>query len=386
MDPIAGKKVLFVITKSNWGGAQAYVYGLARYLKEKGAEVTVALGGTGEPGAETGLLAERLGAAGVNVIVLSSFARDISVRQEFSALHELRSAIRSLRPDIVHLNSSKAGGLGALAARLEGVPRIIFTAHGWAHREPRPFLKRFFIKIVSWMTIILVHKVIVVSERDYRDSPTLFSRNKIILIRNGVSDFAVRPKQEAREVLAHATQINVTDTWLVMQAELHPNKGVDVAIAALKEVLPLYPSTSLLIMGEGETRLALEKQISELELTHRVFLLGFISDSRSYLSAADVYVMPSRKEGLPLALLEAGLVKLPVIASAVGGIPEIIKNGENGLLIASNDVSALASALCALLADPEKAQRMGEELYNHVQKEFSETRMVSETIAAYLKD
>jgi glycosyltransferase involved in cell wall biosynthesis len=159
-----------------------------------------------------------------------------------------------------------------------------------------------------------------------------------------------------------------------------------VAIAALKEVLPLYPSTSLLIMGEGETRLALEKQISELELTHRVFLLGFISDSRSYLSAADVYVMPSRKEGLPLALLEAGLVKLPVIASAVGGIPEIIKNGENGLLIASNDVSALASALCALLADPEKAQRMGEELYNHVQKEFSETRMVSETIAAYLKD
>ena len=115
------RKILFVITKSNWGGAQRYVYDLAAALPKGEFEVVVALGGTGEASAQTGLLAERLKEASVRTIFLSSFTRDIYFFGEFKAFFELLKVIREERPDTLHLNSSKAGGIGSVAGRIAGV-------------------------------------------------------------------------------------------------------------------------------------------------------------------------------------------------------------------------------------------------------------------------
>ncbi|MFZ2500762.1 MAG: glycosyltransferase, partial [Minisyncoccia bacterium] len=163
---LANKKVLFVITKSNWGGAQSYVYTLATRLKDTGADVAVVLGGTGEAGSESGLLAERLQEAGIRTLFLKSFMRDISLIREFKALRELIYILKSERPDVVHLNSSKAGGLGAVAARLTGVPRIVFTAHGWPFWEPRNFVAQKLIYFFSWITVMFSHAVITISDYD----------------------------------------------------------------------------------------------------------------------------------------------------------------------------------------------------------------------------
>jgi glycosyltransferase involved in cell wall biosynthesis len=386
MESIAGKKVLLVITKSNWGGAQVYVYTLAVRLKKEGAEVVVALGGTGLPGASTGVLAERLTEAGVRTIVLSSFTRDISILRDIQSFQELRGIIRSERPDVLHLNSSKAGGLGALAGRLEKAPHIIYTAHGWAHRESRNIIKKLLIWLASWITISLSHTVLVVSDLDFRTAPVLFSRKKLVTIRNGINPFPTLPKEEARSILSSRfSALTRASTWVLMQAELTKNKGVDVAIEAFTKLADRHPEAILIVLGEGEDRNRLNELVLTSGLSNKVFLIGFVAESRSYLSSADVFLMASRKEGLPFALLEAGSVGLPVVATRVGGIPEVIVNGETGLLVPPNDAEAVSDAIGSLLADPAKAHELSTRLQEKIRADFSEERMTSETIASYTR-
>ena len=386
MDTLANKKILLVITKSNWGGAQAYVYALARQLQKEGADVAVALGGTGLPGAETGLLAQRLTAAGVRMITLSSFARDVSANRDIRALKELRSIVRQEGPDILHLNSSKAGGLGALAGRLEHVPLIIYTAHGWAHRESRNLLKKLLIWISSWLTIFLSHKVIVVSHRDFQDTPVFLSRRKIVVIRNGIAPFSTLLRNEARaSLIAQCPGLTNEISWVMMQAELTKNKAVDIAISAFAKLRQTHGNTALVVLGEGEDREHLNQLIHTHRLSKNVFLAGFVPESRTYLSGADVFLMSSRKEGLPLALLEAGLVGLPVVATRIGGIPEVITDGKTGLLVAPGATEAVASAIASILNEPEQAKMFGKNLQERVRTDFSEESMISQTEALYTK-
>ena len=386
MESLQGRKILFVITKSNWGGAQAYVYALATDFAKKGASVVVALGGTGLADAPLGLLHERLQEAEIRTVLVKSFMREVSTEKEFGALAELRQIIRTEKPDILHLNSSKAGGIGTLAGRLENVERIIFTAHGWAHREPRSVITKMAIRVASWATVLLSHKVIVVSQLDFQDSPVLFSRKKIVVIRNGIPEFPLMSRSEAREQLSTKNPALMPNgLWILMEAaELVKNKAVDTAIAAFNVIRHANPSAILVVLGEGEERRALEAQIHELKLQDRVFLLGFVPDSKKYLLAADIFLVTSRKEGLPLALLEAGIAKLPVVASKTGGIPEVIQDGKTGILAQVDNPQSFAKALETLLNDAEKRTELGENNSLNVRKEFSEAAMLEKTQAVYL--
>jgi len=160
-------KILYIITKSNWGGAQRYVFDLSLNSKDK-FEVVVALGGEGP-------LKKRLEKEGVRVIKIKKMERDVSARKEFLSFFDILSVIVREKPDVIHLNSSKAGGLGALASRVSNFFRktnskIIFTAHGWPFNEERAKWQKVLIKFLSWLNIILSHKTIVISNKDYKDA------------------------------------------------------------------------------------------------------------------------------------------------------------------------------------------------------------------------
>jgi glycosyltransferase involved in cell wall biosynthesis len=384
MEQLSGRKILFVITKSNWGGAQSYVHTLATYCHSQGADVAVALGGTGLPKGDTGMLAARLADSGIRVLVVPSFVRELSFFQELRAFWELLTIIRQERPDVLHLNSGKAGGIGALAGRLVGVERIVFTAHGWAHREPRSLLWKLIVWKFSWWTITLSHAVIVVSNFDYRNAPVLFSRHKLHVVYNGVAPFALLPRVKARqELIKKAPTLSETVPWLVMPAELHTNKGIDLAIEALARLSLTHPDMALVVLGEGDERETLLQRARECGVSDRVFLLGFVPDARQHLSAADLFLMPSRKEGFPLALLEAAHAALPVVATRVGGIPEIVEHEKNGLLTTPNDVAELATSIDRLLKDPDEARSLGIALQATVREKFSEGNMLTETFSLY---
>ena len=235
--------------------------------------------------------------------------------QECKSFFELLRVIKEERPEILHLNSSKAGGLGALAGRIAGVPRIVFTAHGWAHREPRPWYERALIWLTSWITILLAHRVITVSQYDYANAPVLFSRRKLTVIHNGI-DLRMTFGSGERVRNAFPRGVRITGTI----GDLSKNKNHISLIEQARANSQMY----IAIVGdEGPERAHLEAKIAEYALEERVKIFGVIPANEA-LRGFDVFTLPSLKEGLPYVLIEARIAGLPIIANRVGGVSEVL--------------------------------------------------------------
>lgn len=302
------KKILFLITKATWGGAQRYVYDLATELRDK-FDVSVAFG-------QEGLLAKKLRDAGVPAFPIPTLQRDVSLSNDRKSFSELLRLFRAEKPDVVHLNSSKAAGVGALAARCAGVSRIIFTVHGWPFWEQRDFISRGLIYFFSWLTALFSHKVIVVSDYDLSVAKSMpFIGHKTIRIYNGINlDFPLY----SGDIVRHSFPKGVRITGTV--GELTRNKNQ----IALIEKARNNPQMYVAIVGDGEDRTYLRQKIERYGLHDRVKIIGFMWASQ-VLRGFDVFALPSLKEGLPYVLLEARVANLPIIANRVGGVSEALE-------------------------------------------------------------
>jgi len=285
----------------------------------------------------------------------------------------------------VHLNSSKAGGLGSLAARMAGVPRIVFTSHGLAYDEPRFILFRFAIFLATWTTFLLSQVVICISEDSARRARSLpFCGKKVHRIYNGLREPDFHTREEARaEILARAGDIPADAPWVGMISELVPNKGIPFAIRASENLMHSGVPFVLLIIGSGELEEPLRAQIERRGLGKHVRLLGYIPRAATLMRAFDLFILSSRKEGLPYVLLEAGLASLPVVATDIPGVTDIIDDGVSGALCPSNDYERFADSISGLLEDPSLRDRFGSKLRTKVQENFSIEQMVNETTALY---
>lgn len=358
------KKVLLVITKSNWGGAQRYVYDLATHLNTKHFTPVVALGGSGE-------LATMLGHAGIPVVTLTQLGNSLSPKQAWAMLRELVALIRRERPDILHVNSSVAGLVGTVAGRLTRVPRIIFTCHGWAFNEDRPWWQRLIIKFLHWITVLLSHRTIAVSTGVLNEMRWLGAWKKMKVINPGRSIGAMYKRDEAREKICAffpSLTPHLQDPWLVCIAELHPIKRHTVLIDAMKEVVQIHPNARLVCIGEGKERLALEQQINQRGLTRHVFLLGHLTDAARFLKAFDLMTLASKSESYGYVLHEAGLAGVPVVATNVGGIPDIVTHHQTGLLVPPDQPAPLAQAIIRSLNDPLLCNRFAQSLHATLEK------------------
>lgn len=302
------KKILFIITKATWGGAQRYVFDLAMNLPKDKFEVAVAYG-------QEGKLANDLAEAHIRTVQLPSLGRDVSPVSDIKSFFEVRRCIRAERPDVVHLNSSKAAALGAFAARLSDVKKVIFTVHGWPFGEKRNVLAKLLIWKISWFTALLSHTVICVSDHDLHTAKRMpFISERAVLIYNGINpqmQFGSGDKIRA----AFPSGVKIIGTI----GELTKNKNQ----VSLIEETRNNPGMHLAIVGEGELRGEFEASIKKYRLGDRVKLFGFIPASEA-LKGFDMFALPSLKEGLPYVLLEAKLAGLPIEANRVGGVGEIL--------------------------------------------------------------
>ncbi len=372
-------KILYVITKSNFGGAQRYVYELATGLPKEAFKAEVALGGTG-------LLKTKLAEAGIPVHQIAGAARDISIFKEVQVLASLFRIFRKVKPDVVHLNSSKIGGLGALAARLAGVKKIIFTNHGWSFKEQRPEWQTAVIKFLSWLTVFLSNITIVLSEREKDHASSWpFIKGKLKVIPNGLLPFELLSKEEAlRKLVGDDMFLKIQEEKIRVLgtiAELTNNKGLIYAIDGL--ALLNDPRTIFIVIGEGEERKNLEKAALENGISDKVFLVGSVAEARTYLSAFDFFILPSVKEGLPYAILEAGYAKLPVIATHVGGIPEMITNMNEGFLISPRRPQEIKHALIYVENHPEDIKALASNLKRKIETQYSFEGMLNSTKNLY---
>jgi len=374
------KKILYLITKASWGGAQRYVYDLATSLPKADFEVVVAAGGSG-------LLATKLSGAGIRTVNIRRLQRNINVLTEVAVFFSLLALVLRERPHILHVNSSKIGGLGTLVGRLLLVRQIIFTAHGWAWNEPhRGILNRSAVALFHWLTVLLAHTTIVVSHAMRREALCLpFVKKKIVVIQNGISPASFLSKDRARAFLAKKLQIpNIAARIIVGTiAELHTNKGIESAVEAARLMKSRQQLFSYIVIGDGDERAALTHAVQTKNLVGVVHFTGFMEDAATLLPAFDIFLLPSRTESFGLVLLEAGLAQLPVVASNVGGIPEIIEHGKTGLLVKPGDHTQIADALTKLIEDGQKRNRLGDALREHVQKNFNIEQMLKKTIALY---
>ncbi len=378
---IVKRKLFICITKSSWGGAQKYVFDIATNTPRDQFDTTVVLGEGGE-------LKKKLEEAGVKTILLKNSQRDINIKKEFALFFELIKLFRDEKPDIIHLNSSKMGGSGALAGRLAGIKKIIFTAHGWAFNEERGFLSRMLIKILHIITIILCHKIISVSENTKKQIGGLFEK-KIIVIKNGLRETKLFEKDVSKKYItekilelnkkAKNTILN-NPTWIGTISELHTNKGLSYAIDAIAKI---KSNVIFIIIGGGEKRKELEEQIVKLGLSNKIFLLGHIDSASSYLKAFEIFVLSSITEALPYVLLEAGYASIPTIATNVGGIPEIIENNKSGIIVPIKNSEDIKYSIECLLKNPQKAKIFGENLKEKILSDFKQKTMLEKTFYIY---
>ncbi len=379
----AKKKLFICITKSNWGGAQKYVFDIATNTPRDQFDTTVLLGGTGD-------LKNKLEEFGVKILLLKNSQRDINAKKEFYLLFELIKLFRKEKPDIIHLNSSKMGLVGALAARIAGIKKIIFTAHGWAFNEDRNFISKCFFRILHIFTIILCHEVISVSEITKLQIGKMFGK-KITIIRNGLRNIELLDKNHSREFLRNkileknrkiSNVLAKNPSWIGTISELHSNKGLTYAIEAISKT---QLNVIFIVIGDGEKRQQLEELIIKLGLKNRVCLLGKIAEASIYLNAFDIFTLTSITEALPYVLLEAGFASLPTIASDVGGIPEIIDDEKTGLLVSPRNSEEIKHSIEYLINNPSKLSSFGNALHSVITENFTQKRMLEETFYLYRK-
>jgi len=348
-------RVYQFITPSQIGGAEVHVLTLCRKLAERGHEVT-AVCPRGR--ALTYELRER----GIRL-----WAPRTTGKLDPLTLLRLAARLRRERVDVLHTHLSTASLLGGLAARLAGVPAVA-TVHGLNTRTSFLYASR----IIAVSNAVRQH---LVGQR--------IPESRIQVVYNGIELSRYLHPPDPRRVRA---ELGVPpDDFLIGAAgRLGPEKGHSYLIEATallvaRESLPVR----LLIAGEGRNRSTLEETARRCGIADRVILPGFQRDVMPYQAALDVFCLPSLKEGLSLSALEAMALGKPVIASRVGGTPEVVVEGETGLLVEPANPEALAGALATLLRDPDRARRMGEAGRARVERLFDLERTVDQIEQLY---
>jgi glycosyltransferase involved in cell wall biosynthesis len=379
------KKILYFITKSNWGGAQKYVLDLAIEAKNKGFLPIVAAGIENKKQELPALLRSE----DIPFIEIAGLGRDVSIKQDFVSFVSILKIILKECPDIVHFNSSKMA-LGLLAARIvrlfKNFPhKIIFTAHGWPFNEPRPHLQKKIIWLISWLSVFLSDKTITVANFDFEKGKVMpFMKNKVVYIPNGIKEIEFVERETARQTLSEITKTPLLDDFIaVTVAELNKNKGQTFLIEAA-EILDL--PIKFVLIGEGEDGEMLKNLIREKGLQKKVFLTGKIEGANKFLKAFDMFILPSLKEGLPFAILEAGLANLPTVATSVGGVPEIVDDMKSGILVRRGEPLELVTAITYIFNHTDTAEVFGGKLREKVEKDFNWSSMAEETFKLYKRE
>jgi len=375
------RRILYIITKSVWGGAAKYVFDLSFNLSDE-YEITVAAGGHGK-------FAQRIKKAQIPYFNINNFQRNINPLKDFFVFFEILSLLFQIKPNIVHVNSSKAGGIvgsaGWVYKLLSGKQiRLIFTAHGWAFNEDRPKSQIKLIKFLSKLTALFYDKIICVSEYDQKTAlrNKICKKSKLTVIHNGIDIEKVSflSQEKAQKKLIGKVSPFVIGTI----AEYTKNKGLIYLLKAIKNIKDREIDVILIGSGENPDKEKIEQIIKKYNLKN-IHLIEFIDNAASYLKAFDVFILASLKEGLPYTILEAMTAEIPVIATNVGGIPEMIANQENGLLIQPKNSHELAEKINYLINNPKIAKKITQKARQKVEKEFTLERMIQETKKTYLK-
>jgi glycosyltransferase involved in cell wall biosynthesis len=356
------KRLMYIITRAEHGGAQSHVLDLVRGFRND-YDISVAVG-------EEGFLSEACRAESIPVHLIPHLEREIRPWSDTRAFFETLRLIRRERPDLIHTHTWKAGFLGRMAARYCGIPSI-YTVHMWHFGPELPPAWQFFGPGLERAASRWSERTITVSRsacdvgRRYR----IAAPSSMVAIHNGIGDSPERVRPDENPVPV-----------VVMVARFTSFKDHETIVRAFAELdIPAH----LQLVGDGPTRAATERLVDRLNIRDRVEFPGDRNDVTQLLCRADVFVLASRLDNLPISILEAMRAGLPVIASDVGGISELVVHGETGLLVPPFSVAPMARALTDLLVNKGKRLRLGRSGRARYEMRFSLDHMIERTRAVY---
>lgn len=325
---------------------------------------------------------------GVPVVTIPELGREISPIRDLVATLRLAWLIRRERPQIVHTHTAKAGTVGRLAARLAGgsrPPIVVHTFHGHVLRGYfGPARSRVFRWLERWLARQTTALIAVSPQvRDDLVGLGVAPADKFTVIRLGI---------ELEERVADGNGRADTRRYLGIPSDrfavgwigrMTAIKNTEDVLSAFKGLRDRGVEATLCMVGDGPDRAQLERRAHELGIMRDTIFLGYQQEVAPLYAAFDALVLPSSNEGTPVSVIEALAARTPVVATRVGGVPDVVREGEDGFLVDTGDTDALAERLARLAADPELRERMGETARNRVLPRYAVDRLVDDVDRLY---
>jgi len=352
-------RVCRIIGRLNIGGPAIHAILLTQGLRARGYETVLV---AGREGPREGNLHDLAAEKGVEPLILPGLGRELRPHRDCAALVKLVRLLRQLRPHIVHTHTAKAGALGRIAAKLAGTPVIVHTFHGHVlHGYFSRGTTRLFLNVERCLAAIST-KVLTVSDGQCRDllrlrigRPETVGVMPLGLELDGFLRSDLR-RGEIRRRLGVAPEAPLVG----IIARLVPIKDHTTFLEAASDLHTSRPDVRFLIVGDGELRPRLEQQAHALGLDECTHFLGWQRELEPIYADLDLAVLSSLNEGTPLSLIEAMAAGLPVVATHVGGIPDLVTDGKTGLLVPPKDPIAMSRAMDTLLGDADRRRQMGQ--------------------------
>ena len=362
-------KLIHVIGDSRFGGAGRIILRLGQIGQAQGWQVDILTTDT--------VLQQAVKQHGLGIITLDVIRRKIRPLWDLAGLVRLWDFLRREHYAIVHTHTSKGGFVGRLAARLAGVPVIVHTAHGFAFHERSQPWARLFYSTLERIASRWCDRIVSVSEfhRGWALELGICRPPKILAIPNGIAALAspgVVPA-DLREELG----VREDELLILSMARLAPDKGLEYLIEAAALLLRTERRFRIAIAGDGEVRAQLEELAFNLGVSDRVRLLGFREDVSDLLAACDLVVLPSLREGLSIALLEAMAAGKPIVATSIGSHRELASQAEIAQLVPPADAPALCEAILRLTRNPALMARFGAKAQVLFKSQYTEERMLN---------
>jgi len=379
-------KVLRVIARLNVGGPALHVSYLTAGLAERGYDTTL-VAGTITRGEES--MAFVADAHNVHVETLSELHREISPVRDLRAIVRLAQLIRRERPTILHTHTAKAGAVGRIAALLAGgdrPPIVVHTFHGHVLRGYFGRIMTFgFRTLERWLARATTSLVAVSPEvRDDLVALGVAPAEKFTVVRLGIDldrrvDNDDTRRRETRRLMGLAQEAFVVG-WVGRMTGV---KRTDLVVQALERLVARGVDAYVVLVGDGPDRERLERFAHELGVVKRCLFLGYQEDVARFYDAIDVLLLPSINEGTPVSVIEALAAGRPAVATRVGGVPDVVRDGVDGFLVDAGDADELAEKLAELAADPVRRADMGEAGRARVFERYAVNRLVDDVDRLY---
>jgi glycosyltransferase involved in cell wall biosynthesis len=353
-------KVIHIITRLDKGGSAENTFLTVKGLDKEKYDVTLMSGPVDDPSQERRKQVED---SGVQYIHIHKLVRNINVLYDSIALFKISRFLSKEKFDIVHTHTSKAGLLGRFAAKLAGIPRIVHTPHGHVFFGYFGLLKTKIFIFLEKLAARIADKIVTLTSREKSDyiSYKIAREEKFVVIHSGI-ELSKYQELSQDEKTKLKKEIGLPSNSFVVGTvgRLVPVKAPELLIKASQPLFTQYPDTYFVFAGDGPLKKDLHIAVKEIGGEKNIVFLGWRDDAHRILSIFDVFCLPSLNEGMGRVLAEAMAHGIPIVASNVGGIPDLVIHEKNGFLVPSQNTEELAKYIQVLIADEEKRKKMGE--------------------------